>query len=196
MEQKIIEENIKYLTLLSREFPTAMRAAAEIISLEAQLKLPKGTEMYMSDLHGEYRAFSHILNNASGVIREKIDVALAGTTTPQQRAVYASLIYYPAQKLAEIKQYPMYGREYYTAEKIMYLQDRVQFLQKITEAIEVMEQEATEEERQLLYLKFWHSRPRLTDDVIAAQLNISRTTMYRIINSICRKIGMRLGTDL
>lgn len=104
MEQKTIEENIKYLTLLSREFPTAMRAAAEIISLEAQLKLPKGTEMYMSDLHGEYRAFSHILNNASGVIREKIDVALAGTTTPWQRAVYASLIYYPAQKLAEIKQ--------------------------------------------------------------------------------------------
>ena len=99
-------------------------------------------------------------------------------------------------KLAEIKQYPMYGREYYTAEKIMYLQDRVQFLQKITEAIAATEQEATEEERQLLYLKFWHARPRPTDDVIAAQLNISRTTMYRIINSICRKIGMRLGTDL
>lgn len=99
-----LEENLKYLTLLAKEYPNAQRASSEIISLEAQLKLPKGTEMYMSDLHGEYEAFSHILNNASGVIREKIDVALAGVTTAEQRAVYASLIYYPAQKLAEIKQ--------------------------------------------------------------------------------------------
>ena len=99
-------------------------------------------------------------------------------------------------KLAEIKLFPMYGKDYYTAEKFMYMQDRVQFLQKITEAIAATEQEATEEERQLLYLKFWHARPRPTDDVIAAQLNISRTTMYRIVNGICRKIGARLGTDL
>ena len=68
------------------------------------MKLPKGTEMYMSDIHGEDQAFTHILNNASGVIREKIDVALGDSTTANQRAVYASLIYYPAQKLAEIKQ--------------------------------------------------------------------------------------------
>ncbi len=104
MEQKRIEENLKYLTLLAKDYPTVQRASSEIISLEAQLKLPKGTEMYMSDLHGEDRAFSHMLNNASGVIREKIDVALAGITTDEQRAIYASLVYYPQQKLAEIKQ--------------------------------------------------------------------------------------------
>ena len=104
METKRIEENIKYLNLLAKEYPTVRRASSEIISLEAQLKLPKGTEMYMSDLHGEDQAFSHMLNNASGVIREKIDVALAGVTTEEQRAIYASLIYYPAEKLAEIKQ--------------------------------------------------------------------------------------------
>ena len=104
MEQKRIEDNMKYLTLLAKEYPSARRAASEIISLEAQLKLPKGTEMYMSDLHGEDQAFSHMLNNASGVIREKIDVALAGITTEEQRAIYASLIYYPQEKLAEIKQ--------------------------------------------------------------------------------------------
>ena len=103
MEQKRLEENIKYLTLLAKDYPTAQRAAAEIISLEAQLKLPKGTEMYMSDIHGEDMAFSHMMNNASGVIREKIDVALAGNTTDEQRAIYASLIYYPAEKLVEIK---------------------------------------------------------------------------------------------
>lgn len=99
-------------------------------------------------------------------------------------------------KLAEIKLFPAYGQEYYTAEKFMYMQDRVQFLQKITDAISVAEREATPEERRLLYLKFWHPRPRPTDDVIAANLNISRTTMYRLVNGICRKIGARLGTDL
>ena len=104
MPQETILQNYKYLNLLSQDYPTIQRASSEIINLEAQLKLPKGTEMYMSDLHGEYEAFSHILNNASGVIREKIDVALAGTTTPQQRAIYASLVYYPVQKLEEIKQ--------------------------------------------------------------------------------------------
>jgi len=104
MEQKRIEDNLKYLTLLAKEYPSVQRASGEIISLEARLKLPKGTEMYMSDLHGEDRAFSHMLNNASGVIREKIDVALAGVTTAEERAVYASLIYYPKEKLAEIKQ--------------------------------------------------------------------------------------------
>lgn len=100
------------------------------------------------------------------------------------------------EKLAEIKLFPAYGVEYYTAEKLMYYQDRVQFLQKITEAIAAAEQDATPEERQLLFLKFWHPRPRPTDDVIAEKLNISRTTMYRLVNGICRKIGMRLGTDL
>ena len=104
MEQKKIESNLKYLQLLAKEYPSVQRASSEIISLEAQLKLPKGTEMYMSDLHGEDQAFSHMLNNASGVIREKIDVALASTTTEEQRAIYASLIYYPQHKLAEIKQ--------------------------------------------------------------------------------------------
>ncbi|MEG1862575.1 MAG: fructose-1,6-bisphosphatase [Oscillospiraceae bacterium] len=104
MSQELINDNIKYLKLLCKDYPTIQLASSEIINLEAQLKLPKGTEMYMSDLHGEDEAFTHILNNASGVIREKIDVALADTTTAEQRAVYASLIYYPVQKLEEIKQ--------------------------------------------------------------------------------------------
>ncbi|MBQ9844462.1 MAG: fructose-1,6-bisphosphatase [Oscillospiraceae bacterium] len=108
-----IMDNIKYFTLLSRDYPNVQRAAAEIISLEARLKLPKSTEMYMSDIHGEHEAFSHILNNASGVIREKIDVALAGRTTPEENAVLATLIYYPVQKLDEIKQSNVDMNEWY-----------------------------------------------------------------------------------
>lgn len=104
MQGEFSREELKYLSYMAQDFPTVNRAAAEIISLEAQLKLPKGTEMYMSDIHGEDEAFSHILNNASGVIREKIDAALAEEdTTPEERAVLASLIYYPREKLVEIK---------------------------------------------------------------------------------------------
>ena len=104
MYTDLIMDNIKYLNLLAKDYPNTQRAAGEIISLEARLKLPKSTEMYMSDIHGEHIAFSHILNNASGVIREKIDVALAGRSTPEDNAVLATLIYYPVQKLEEIKQ--------------------------------------------------------------------------------------------
>lgn len=66
-----IRDNLKYLTLLSRDYPSQAAAASEIISTQALLKLPKGTEHFMSDLHGENEAFVHILNSASGVIREK-----------------------------------------------------------------------------------------------------------------------------
>ena len=66
-------QDFKYLRLLSRQFPTEQSAFTEIINLSAILNLPKGTEHFMSDVHGEYEAFMHILNNCSGVIREKVD---------------------------------------------------------------------------------------------------------------------------
>lgn len=66
-----IRDNLKYLALLARDYPSQAAAASEIISNQALLKLPKGTEHFMSDLHGENEAFVHILNSASGVIRER-----------------------------------------------------------------------------------------------------------------------------
>ena len=68
-----IRENLKYLQVLAQQYPTVQAASTEMINLRAILSLPKGTEHFMSDLHGEYEAFEHILNNASGVIREKVD---------------------------------------------------------------------------------------------------------------------------
>ena len=103
MQNALSNEERKFLSLLSRDYPTVVRAASEVISLEAQLKLPKGTEMYMSDIHGEDEAFSHILNNASGVIKEKIDAAIGETTDKERRDNIATLIYYPKLKLARIK---------------------------------------------------------------------------------------------
>ena len=97
-------KNLKYLTLLAREYPNIAAASSEIINLQAILKLPKGTEHFMSDLHGEAEAFTHIVNNASGVIKEKVDRVLGPGVPEQERAEFATLIYYPAQKLDELKE--------------------------------------------------------------------------------------------
>ena len=99
-----IRDNLKYLTLLSRDYPSQAAAASEIISTQALLKLPKGTEHFMSDLHGENEAFVHILNSASGVIREKVDIVLGDAVPEDTRAELATLIYYPNEKLPQLKQ--------------------------------------------------------------------------------------------
>ena len=96
-------EQLRYLALLAEKYPTVAAAASEIIKLEALMRLPKGTEHFMSDLHGEDEAFTHILNNASGVIREKIDTIFDDTVSAPERAELATLIYYPLQKLPELK---------------------------------------------------------------------------------------------
>ncbi len=98
-----VRKNLKYLGLLARDWPTIEEACTEIINLQAILKLPKPTEHFLSDLHGEYEAFTHILNNASGVIKEKVDRVLGEEVPAGERAEFATLIYYPAQKVEELK---------------------------------------------------------------------------------------------
>ena len=97
------DEHLRYLRLLSQKYQTVAAAASEIIRIEALLRLPKGTEHFMSDLHGEHEAFVHILNSASGVIREKIDTVLGTGVSAEERAELATLVYYPNQKLPELK---------------------------------------------------------------------------------------------
>ncbi|MDR0839931.1 MAG: fructose-1,6-bisphosphatase [Christensenellaceae bacterium] len=98
-----METNLRYLTLLSRDFPTVQSVCAEIINLNAIRALPKGTEHFMSDIHGEHEAFLHILNNGSGAIYEKIDEMFEKTLTLQERRALAVLIYYPRETLADTK---------------------------------------------------------------------------------------------
>ena len=97
------DEHLRYLRLLSQKYKTVAAAASEIIRIEALLRLPKGTEHFMSDLHGEHEAFVHILNSASGVIHEKIDTVLGPDVPAEERAELATLVYYPNQKLPELK---------------------------------------------------------------------------------------------
>lgn len=92
----------KYILELSKQYPDRNAVLNEIINLNAILSLPKGTEHFMSDLHGEYEAYQHIRKNASGVIRRKIDQLFSKTVTKKERAELATLIYYPEEKLDEI----------------------------------------------------------------------------------------------
>lgn len=94
--------DLRYLKLLSKEYPNIQACCTEIINLQAILNLPKGTEHFMSDIHGEDEAFIHILNNASGVIREKVDDIYDGVLIKKERDAICSLIYYPEKKLSEI----------------------------------------------------------------------------------------------
>ena len=96
-------KNIEYLRLLSKEFPNSRKAAAEIINLRAICALPKGTEYFFSDIHGEYEAFSHLLRSSSGIIRAKIEETFGNQMTEAEQLQLANLIYYPREVIDEIR---------------------------------------------------------------------------------------------
>ena len=90
---------LKYLSLLAKSFPTVAKAQAEIINLNAILNLPKATEVFATDVHGEYEAFVHLLRNGSGAVRIRIDEALGDSLTDKEKSSLATLIYYPREKM-------------------------------------------------------------------------------------------------
>lgn len=97
------KESLRYLEQLSELFPTISRASSEIINLQAILNLPKGTEHFLSDIHGEYEAFSHVLRNGSGAISKKIDDVFGHTLSTSDKSALATLIYYPKEKMELVK---------------------------------------------------------------------------------------------
>lgn len=97
------QQDIRYLTLLSKKFPTVAEACTEIINLEAILDLPKGTEHFLTDLHGEYEAFQHVLKNASGSVSRKVDEIFGQTLRESERKELCTLIYYPEEKLKLVR---------------------------------------------------------------------------------------------
>lgn len=112
MDRSINAER-KYLELLAEKFPSIQDVCTEIINLQAILNLPKGTEHFLSDLHGEYESFLHILKNASGVIKAKIDETFQNSMTNEERRKLATLIYYPEEKLELIKKQNNQMEEFY-----------------------------------------------------------------------------------
>ena len=95
-------QELHFLNLLAREFPTVQAAGTEIINLQAILNLPKGCEHFISDVHGEHEAFRHLINACSGVIRSRIDELFGDTVSLAERNQLATLIYYPKEKIKRI----------------------------------------------------------------------------------------------
>lgn len=97
------ELEVRYLERLSQLYPTIAKASTEIINLQSILNLPKGTEHFLTDIHGEYEAFSHVLKNGSGSVRRKIDDVFGNTMSSRDKQALATLIYYPREKMERIK---------------------------------------------------------------------------------------------
>ena len=91
------KENTKYLKLLKQNYSSSQAVIREIVNLTAITNLPKGTEFFLSDIHGEYEAFLHIMNNCSGVIKEKVDLIFKDTLSEFDRQELCTLIYYPRE---------------------------------------------------------------------------------------------------
>ncbi len=104
-------EDQRYLRLLSEKFPNAQAVVTELINLRAILSLPKGTEHFVSDLHGESSAFIHMIKNASGVVRKKVDEVFASTISEEEKRALCALIYYPDERIELVKRF-------YAGEKI------------------------------------------------------------------------------
>lgn len=98
-----IEKDMRYLQLLSQTFPTIADASTEIINLQAILNLPKGTEHFLADLHGEYKSFQHVLKNASGNIKRKVNEIFGNELRESEKKELCTLIYYPKEKLELVK---------------------------------------------------------------------------------------------
>ena len=113
MEELYSPERLKYLRLLADKYPNIQALCTEIINLSAMLSLPKGTEHFMSDIHGEYEAFCHIMNNCSGVVREKVNLWLGDNMTGHELSELCTLIYYPGPKLKLLRQQGVTTPEWY-----------------------------------------------------------------------------------
>jgi len=115
MNSHLPPERLKYLRLLSEQYPTVESLCTEISRISALLSLPKGTEHFMSDIHGEYEAFCHIMNNCSGVIREKVTLWLGDRLTHEEADALCRLIYYPDQTLKQLHAAGTLTHEWYRA---------------------------------------------------------------------------------
>ena len=102
-QNRLVENDLQYLQLLSKTFPTVAAASTEIINLEAILNLPKGTEHFLADIHGAYESFQHVLKNASGNIKRKVNDIFGNQIRDCELRDLCTLIYYPEQKLEMVK---------------------------------------------------------------------------------------------
>lgn len=114
------KQKYKYLYLLTEKYPNRQSVVTELIRLKAILNLARPTEHFMSDLHGEYESFFHILNNCSGVIKEKVDYLFSEEMSTSQKAEFCTLIYYPKEKILNLKKQKLITTQWYS-QNLIYL---------------------------------------------------------------------------
>ena len=108
------QNELVFLKSLSKQFPTIASASTEIINLQSILALPKGTEHFITDIHGEYEQFNHVMKNGSGAVRRKIDEEFGNTISEHDKRALATLIYYPKEKLEIIQEKEEFLEDWYT----------------------------------------------------------------------------------
>ncbi|MEG0751454.1 MAG: fructose-1,6-bisphosphatase [Oscillospiraceae bacterium] len=166
-EQTHSVSDIKYLRLLAREYPSIAAVTTEIINLKAILCLPKGTEHFISDIHGEYEAFLHMLKNASGVVREKIDILYSDTLPLAERNTLATLIYYPEEKLEALRSKRKLNDEWY--------------ILTLARLVEVCRLSATKYTRSKVRKALPHGFEYIIDELLHAADNENKTRYNREI---------------
>ncbi len=107
-------QELTYLRTLAKQYPTIAAASTEIINLQSILSLPKGTEHFLTDIHGEYEQFNHVMKNGSGAVRRKIDEEFGNTITEHDKRSLATLIYYPEEKLEIVQETEEFLDDWYT----------------------------------------------------------------------------------
>jgi fructose-1,6-bisphosphatase-3 len=187
--------NIQYIKQISKQYPTINSACTEVINLEAILNLPKGTEHFLSDIHGEYEAFTHVLNNASGVIRRKVDYIFDNSIREHEKSRLAMLIYYPEQILEKVKNEERNLLEWYeiTLHRLVLVCREISSKytrSKVRKALPkdfeyIIEELLHEQQRE-------HNKQEYYDGIINTMIEINRADNF--IVAICRVI-QRLAID-
>ncbi len=187
-------ENLKYLTLLSKTFKNIAETSTEIINLEAISNLPKGTEHFLTDVHGEYEAFNHVLRNGSGTIRMKIDDIYGDTLSDFEKRELATVIYYPKEKF-ELKQKQEKNFEAWTIDIIHKLIDvcklvcskytRSKVRKAMTKDFEYILQELLYEKKEL------QNKKEYFESIIATIISIKREKYFIIaISNLIQRLNI------
>ena len=116
VNEEEIRDNIRFLNQLAKSFPTQEDAMTEIVNLSSILALPKSTEHFLTDIHGEYEQFNHMMRNGSGAVRRKIDEEFGNTISEHDKRGLATLIYYPHEKLEIIQENEEFLEDWYREE--------------------------------------------------------------------------------
>ena len=172
----------RYLRLLSEKFPNAQAVITELINLRAILSLPKGTEHFVSDLHGASMAFIHMFKNASGVVRRKVDEVYGDTMAEEEKRALCALIYYPDERIEIIKRF--YAGE--QVDSIISLNSQICELKTLNDWYRIRLHQVVDIARAVT-IKYSRSKVEIRMSVVKPQTNLNKEVKIRIAGLFAEK---------